>query len=73
MRDQDGRITGWSLPHDHFEKDISNFFEPAPDEDPEVNYPQPYQAKFGGTPGIVHMNGEGVVFVYFNHGSKAFE
>jgi hypothetical protein len=53
--------------------DISNFFEPAPDEVPEVHYPQSYQAKFGGTPGIVHMNGEGVVFVYFNHGRKAFE
>jgi hypothetical protein len=28
---------------------------------------------FGGTPGIVHMNGDGVEFVYFNHASKAFE
>jgi hypothetical protein len=28
---------------------------------------------FGGTPGIVHMNKEGVEFVYFNHGSKNFE
>jgi hypothetical protein len=38
-----------------------------------VKYPQSYQATFGGTLGTVHMNGEGVVFVYFNHGSKAFE
>jgi hypothetical protein len=38
-----------------------------------VKYPQSYQATFGGTLGIVHMNGEGVVFVYFNHGSKNFE
>jgi hypothetical protein len=28
---------------------------------------------FGGTPRTVHMNKEGVEFVYFNHGSKAFE
>jgi hypothetical protein len=28
---------------------------------------------FGGTPGTVHMNNDGVEFVYFNHGSKAFE
>jgi hypothetical protein len=28
---------------------------------------------FGGTPGAVHMNKDGVEFVYFNHGSKAFE
>jgi hypothetical protein len=28
---------------------------------------------FGGTLGTVHMNGDGVKFVYFNHGSKAFE
>jgi hypothetical protein len=27
MRDQDGRLTGWSLPHDHFENDISNFLD----------------------------------------------
>jgi hypothetical protein len=38
-----------------------------------VKYPQSYQATFGGTPGTVHMTGEGVVFVYFNHGSKNFE
>jgi hypothetical protein len=25
MRDQDGRLTGWSLLHNHFEKDISIF------------------------------------------------
>jgi hypothetical protein len=73
MRDQDRRLTGRSFPHDHFEKDISNFFEPVPEEVPEVKYPQSYRATFGGTPGTVHMSGEGVVFVYFNHGSKAFE
>jgi hypothetical protein len=73
MRDQDGRLLGWSLPRDHFESDISNFLEPQPEKIPKVQYPQSYQATFGGTPGTVHMNGEGVVFVYFNHGSKAFE
>jgi hypothetical protein len=40
MGDQYGRLTGWSLPHDHFEKDISNFFQPVPEEVPEVKYPQ---------------------------------
>jgi hypothetical protein len=44
MRDQDGRLTGWSLPRDHFENDISNFLEPQPEEVPEVKYPQSYQA-----------------------------
>jgi hypothetical protein len=73
MRDQDGKLAGWDLPRDHFETNISNFFEPVPEEVPEVKYPQSYQATFGGTPGIVHMNGVGVVFVYFNHGSKNFE
>jgi hypothetical protein len=73
MRDQDGRLTGWSLPRDLFEKDISNFLEPQPEEVPEVKYPQSYQAMFGGTPGTVHMNGDGVEFVYLNHGSKDFE
>jgi hypothetical protein len=34
MRDQDGRLTGWSLPHNHFEKDVSNFFEHVPEEVP---------------------------------------
>jgi hypothetical protein len=43
------------------------------EEIPEVKYPQSYQATFGGTPGTVHMTGEGVEFVYFNHGSKNFE
>jgi hypothetical protein len=73
MRDQDGRLTRWSLPRDHFENYISNFLEPQPEKVPEVKYPQSYQATFGGTLGTVHMNGEGMVFVYFNHGSKAFE
>jgi hypothetical protein len=56
MRDQDGRLTGWSLLHNHFEKDISNFFEPVPKEVTEVKYLQSYQATFGGTPETVHMN-----------------
>jgi hypothetical protein len=43
-----------------------------PEEIPEVKYPQSYQAMFGGTPATVHMNGDGVEFVYFNHGRKAF-
>jgi hypothetical protein len=73
MRDQDRRHTGWSLPRDHFENDNSNFLEPHPEEVPEVRFLQSYQATFGGTPGTVHMNGEGVVFVYFNHGSTTFE
>jgi hypothetical protein len=73
MRDQDERLAGWDLPRDHFETNISNFFEPLPEEIPEVKYPQSYQATFGGTPETMHTNGEGVVFVYFNHGSKAFE
>jgi hypothetical protein len=73
MRDQNGRLLGWGLPHDHFEIDISNFFEPQPEEISEVKYLESYQAMFGGTPGTVHMTKEGVEFVYFNHGSKAFE
>jgi hypothetical protein len=73
MRDQERRFTRLSLPHDHFGKDISIFLEPQPEEVPEVKYPQSYQAMFGGTPGTVYMNGDGVEFVYFNHGSKAFE
>jgi hypothetical protein len=72
MGDQDGRLTGWSLHRDHFENDIPNFLGPQPEEVPELKYPQSYQATFGGTPRTAHMNGEGVVFVYFNHG-KAFE
>jgi hypothetical protein len=43
------------------------------EEIPEVKYPQSYQATFGGTLGTAHMTGEGVMFVYFNHGSKTFE
>jgi hypothetical protein len=73
MRDQFGRLVGWVLPRDHFENDTSNFLEPEPEEIPEVNYPQTYQATFGGTPGTVHMNGEGEILVYFNHGTKNFE
>jgi hypothetical protein len=73
MRDQDGRLAGLGLPRDHFEIDISNFLEPQPEEIPEVKYPQYYQTMFGGTPGTVHMNGDRVEFVYFNHESKAFE
>jgi hypothetical protein len=46
------------LPHDHFEKDISNFFEVVLEKVLEVKYPQSYQATFGGTPGTVHMKGE---------------
>jgi hypothetical protein len=34
MRDQDGRLAGWDLPCDHFETNISNFFEPLPEEIP---------------------------------------
>jgi hypothetical protein len=63
VRDSDGKLAGWDLPHDHF----------VTEEIPEVNYPQSYQATFGSTPGTVHMTGEGVVFVYFSHGSKTFE
>jgi hypothetical protein len=61
------------LPRDHFETNISIFFEPQHEEIPEVKYLQFYQAMFGGTPGIVHMNKDGVEFVYFNHRRKAFE
>jgi hypothetical protein len=70
MRNQDG-IAGWDLPRNYFETNISSFFELQHEE--EVNYLPSYQAMFGGTPGTVHMNKEGVEFVYFNHGSKAFE
>jgi hypothetical protein len=73
VRDSDGKLVGWDLPRDHFETNISNCFGPVIEEIPEVKCPQSYQATFGGTPGTVHMTGEGVVFVYFNHGSKTFE
>jgi hypothetical protein len=63
VRDSDGKLEGWDLPFDHF----------VIEEIPEVKYPQSYQATFGGTPGTVHMTGETVKFVYFNHGSKNFE
>jgi hypothetical protein len=63
VRDSDGKLAGWDLPCDHF----------VIEEILEVKYPQSYQATFGGTPGTVHMTREGVVFVYFNHGSKTFE
>jgi hypothetical protein len=64
MRDSDGKLAGWDLPRNHFA------IEEIPEE---VKYPQSYQATFGGTPGTAHMTGEGVVFVYFNYGSKTFE
>jgi hypothetical protein len=70
MGDQDGSLAGWGLPRDQFEADISNFLGPQPEEIPKVKYPQSYQATFGGTPGTVHMNGDGVVFVNFYHGSQ---
>jgi hypothetical protein len=73
IRDQDGKLAGWDLPHNHLETNISNFFRPHPEEVPEVKYPQSYQAMFGGTLRTVHMNKDGVEFVYFNHRGKAFE
>jgi hypothetical protein len=73
MRDLDGKLARWDLPHDHFETNISNFFGHVIEENPEVKYSQSYQATFGGILGTAHMTGEGVVFVYFNHGSKTFE
>jgi hypothetical protein len=73
MRDLDGKLEGWDLPRDNFETNISNFFGLVIEEILEVKCPQSYQATFGGTPGTPHMTGEGVVFVYFNHGSKTFE
>jgi hypothetical protein len=63
MRDSDGKLAGWDLPRDHF----------VIEEISEIKYPQSYHATFGGTPGTIHMMGKGVVFVYFNHGSKTFE
>jgi hypothetical protein len=30
MRDEDGKLAGWDLPHDHFQTNISNCFEPMP-------------------------------------------
>jgi hypothetical protein len=39
MRDQDGKLAGWDLPRDQFDTNISNFFEPVPEEVPEVKYP----------------------------------
>jgi hypothetical protein len=63
MRDSDGNLAGWDLPRDHF----------VIEEISKVKYLQSYQATFGGTPETTHMTGEGVVFVYFNHGSKSFE
>jgi hypothetical protein len=73
MRNQDEKLVGWDLPRDHFVTNISNFFEHLPDKIPEVKYPQSYQAMLGGTPGTMHMNKDGVEFVYFHLGSKAFE
>jgi hypothetical protein len=42
MRDSDGKLAGWDLPHDHF----------VIEEIPEVKYPQSYQVTFGGTQGL---------------------
>jgi hypothetical protein len=39
MRDQNRKLVGWGLPHDHFETNISNFFKPQPEEITEVKYP----------------------------------
>jgi hypothetical protein len=58
MMDQNGRLSGWDLPRNHFETHISNFFERQPEEILEVKY-ESYQAMFGGTPGTVHMTKEG--------------
>jgi hypothetical protein len=49
IRNQDKNLAGWDLTHDHFGTNISNFFEPQPEEILEVKYPQSYQAMFGGT------------------------
>jgi hypothetical protein len=43
MRSPDGKLAGWDLPRDHFETNISNFFESVPEEVLEVKYPQSYQ------------------------------
>jgi hypothetical protein len=67
------RLSGWGLPHYHFETDILNLFESQPEEIPEVKYPESYQAMFGGILGTMHYTNEGVEFAYFNHRSKAFE
>jgi hypothetical protein len=53
--------------------DISNLFDALPEEILEVKYLNHYQAMFGGTPGTVHLTKEGLEFVHFNHGSKAFK
>jgi hypothetical protein len=66
MTDQSGKLTGWDFLHNHFETDMSNFFEPPPKEVPEVRYLESYKAMFAGTLGTVHMTKEGVEFVYFN-------
>jgi hypothetical protein len=73
MRDQNGRLTRWGLPDNHFETDISSFFEPQPEVIPKVKYSNHYQERFGNTLGTVHLTKEGVEFVYFNQGSMAFE
>jgi hypothetical protein len=52
IRDQDGRLAGWDLPRDHFETNISNFFEPLPEEVPEVKYRQSYQVTLGVLHGL---------------------
>jgi hypothetical protein len=55
MRNQDGKLAEWDFPRDHFETNISYFFELQPEEIPEVKYPQYYQFMFGGTPGTVNV------------------
>jgi hypothetical protein len=54
IRNQDGKLAGWDLSCDHFETNMSNFFELQYEEILEVKYPQFYQAR------TVHMNKEGV-------------
>jgi hypothetical protein len=73
MRDKSEKLIGWDLPYNHFDTNISNFFDPLPEEIPEVKYLNHHLAMFGGTPGTLHLTKEGMEFIYFNHGSKAFE
>jgi hypothetical protein len=36
MRDKSEKLIGWDLPYNHFDTNISNFFDPLPEEIPEV-------------------------------------